>query len=204
MKFNLYLISLLVFALTSCDKEPTAPESDCHILQSYKLGYHAVMTSNVFNIRTDPPSRIKKLGLENGLSYQLIRLHNDDPVPYPYSEYFIDSISFESPTKAEVRIFEINTSREYDYERNDCQIEMESIDGNLHFELFKSGDEISEKRFAIYDHQMSSSHIDTFLFIEFRLGHFSSYEEIINQFAKDNAGKYDTIAIELVQNRTKE
>lgn len=57
---------------------------------------------------------------------------------------------------------------------------------------------------GLYDHKMPRLNRDTFHFIEFRLSPFASYEEIIKQFALDNPGKYDTIAIERVQNRTKE
>ena len=69
-------------------------------------------------------------------------------------------------------------------------------------ELIKSGKEISEKRFAIYDYKRNTHSQDSFSFIEFRLGSFASYEDIIRQFAKDNSGRYDTIAIEMVQNKT--
>jgi len=51
---------------------------------------------------------------------------------------------------------------------------------------------------------MPSFNRDTFLFIEFKLGAFSTNEEMILQFAKDNMGIYDTVGIELVNNRTKE
>lgn len=83
--------------------------------------------------------------------------------------------------------------------------------GELHLELTQGGDEISEQRFAIYDHKSKRVTIDTlsfisdsFTFIEYRLGPFLSYEDIIKEFANDNPGLYDTVAVELVQNRTKE
>lgn len=70
---------------------------------------------------------------------------------------------------------------------------------------------MNEQRFAIFDHRKRNVTIDsqnfvldTFTFIEYRLGPFSSYEEIILQFAKDNPSQYDTVGIELVKNRTRE
>jgi|SRR5688572_25013008 len=211
MKIHFTLSILLLVFLISCDPEPDGPETDCHILQNYKLDYHGINAPKVFDIRTDPPLEIRNGTLEYDLFYQWVNLHDDNPVPYPYSEYFIDSVSFISQTTAEVRIFEINSSRLYEYIRSDCQVEMESTDRNLHFELVESGDEISETRFAIYDHKSRRVMIDTlsfiddtFPFIEFRLGHFASYEEIIRQFALDHQGQYDTIAIEQVENKTKE
>jgi len=36
------------------------------------------------------------------------------------------------------------------------------------------------------------------------LGPFASYEEIIKQFALDYPGKFDTIAMEQVENRSRE
>ena len=75
----------------------------------------------------------------------------------------------------------------------------------------ENGDEISETRFSIYDHSSKRVTIDTFsflsdtfTFIEFRYGHFLSYEDIVKQFALDNPGQYDTIGIEQVENRTRE
>ncbi len=46
--------------------------------------------------------------------------------------------------------------------------------------------------------------MDTFSFLEFRLGVLASYEEIIQQFAQDHPGENDTVAVELVQNMTRE
>jgi hypothetical protein len=70
---------------------------------------------------------------------------------------------------------------------------------------------MTEQRFAIFDHRSKGVMIDsmyvkldTFSFLEFRLRAFSSYEEIIQQFAHDHPGQYDTVAVELVQNKTRE
>nr|MBP8086380.1 hypothetical protein [Saprospiraceae bacterium] len=127
------------------------------------------------------------------------------------SEYFIDSIDFLSPATVEIHIFESDSSTIYTYTRDDCGLELTALDHQLHLELINNGDEITEQRFAIYDHSsrrvMIDSHSfisDTFSFIEFRLGPFASYEDIIHQFAKDHPGVYDTIAVELVQNKTRE
>jgi hypothetical protein len=189
---------------TSCDPEPTGPELDCHLLPLYNLEFHAVDAAKVFDVRTDPPTEIKNGTLEYDLSYQWVFLHDDDPVPFPYSEYFIDTVQFIDDQTAKVQIFEGDQFRNYTFNRNDCQIDMMSAEDDLHFELTRSGDEIAEQRFAIYEHQMPRPARDTFLFIEFRLGPFESYESIIKQFALDHPGVYDTIAIERVRNKTRE
>lgn len=110
-----------------------------------------------------------------------------------------------------MHIFETDSSKVYSFTRNDCGLELTAPDGQLHLELTHSGDEVTEQRFAIYDHSSrrvtfdSLSFIsDTFAFIEFRLGPFASYEEIIKQFATDHPGVYDTVAMQLVQNKTRE
>jgi len=113
-------------------------------------------------------------------------------------------MTFLNDNTAFVRFFEQNVTRTFSFERSDCQIDFMSVDGDLHLELTDGGEEISEKWFAIYDHKMPSFNRDTFLFIEFKLGAFSTNEEMILQFAKDNMGIYDTVGIELVNNRTKE
>jgi hypothetical protein len=211
MKIQIILYSLILISIISCDPVPDEPETDCHLLPGYKLNYHSVLAPKVFDVRTSPPTEIRNGTIEYDLFYQLLSLHDDIPVPYPYSEYFIDSIGFPDVNTAEVRIFESNVIYTYDYDRNDCQLDLESANRNLHLELQKSGEEIAESRFAIYDHKSRRVTIDTlsyisdtFPFIEFRLGHFDSYEDIIKQFALDHPGQYDTIAIERIQNRTKE
>ena len=201
----------IAIIICSCDPDQTEPETNCSLLPLYELDYHSVHAAKVFDLRTDPPKELKNGTLEYDLSYQFLSLHRKDPIPYPYSEYFIDSIEFFSPSMADVNILESNLFRTYEYLRNDCQIDLESPEGSLHLELTHSGEEITEKRYAIYDHKSRRVTIDnlsfisdTFHFIEFRRGPFASYEEIINQFALDNPGAYDTIAIERVENRTKE
>ncbi len=211
MKSKNYLILFLLSSAFSCKDDPTSPEMDCHLNDLYVQDYHSVKASKVFDVRTDPPKEIKNGSIEYKLSGQVINKFNEDPVPYPYSEYFIDSIDFVGPSSVQIHIFESDTSKVYSFTRDDCSIELTAPDGQLHLELTRGGDDITEQRFAIYDHSSrwvtidSHSFIsDTFAFIEFRLGPFSSYEEIINQFAKDHPGVYDTIALELVQNKTRE
>jgi hypothetical protein len=184
---------------------------DCHLNDLYVQDYHFVNAAKVFDIRTDPPKEIKNESIEYKLFYQWALHHDDNPVPVPYSDYFIDSIHFLDPGSVEVHIFESNSSKIYSYTRNDCGLDLTSADGELHLELTNGGEEVSEQRFAIFDHKSKRVTIDsmpfisdTFSFIEYRLGPFLSYEDIISQFAKENPGLYDTVAIELVQNKTRE
>ncbi len=211
MKYKHYLICILLSLALSCNPDPTGPEMGCHLNDLYIQDDHLIKASKVFDLRTDPPKEIKNESIEYKLSGQAIFNFDKEPVPYPYSEYFIDSIDFAGPASVEIHIFESDASKIYSFTRDDCGLELTAPDGQLHLELTHSGDEVTEQRFAIYDHSSRlvtiDSHTfisDTFAFIEFRLGPFASYEEIINQFAKDHPGVYDTIAVELVQNKTKE
>jgi hypothetical protein len=204
-------MSIVISGLFSCDSEPNGPESDCQLHSTYALDYGFLKASRAFDVRQDPPLEIKNGTLEYDLGYQWWFQNDDVPVPYPYSEYFIDQISFIDELTAAVKFNDLNDLRIYQVERNDCQMELTSIHGNLHLELTEAGDEISENRFAIYDHSsrrvttdMLSFISDTFSFIEFRLDHFASFEEVIRQFALENPGKYDTIGIEQVVSKTKE
>lgn len=211
MKILTIIISVVVLGILSCDPEPTGREMDCDLQSLYKLDYHFLKASKVFDVRTNPPTEIKNGTLEYDLGYQAIDLFQGKPVSYPYTEYFIDSIEFIDQSRVNVKIFESDFERMYEFVRDDCQIDLESPDGKLLLELTHSGEELTEKRFAIYDHKSRRVTInnqsfisDTFLFIEFRLGPFASYEEIIKQFAFDYPGKFDTIAIEQVENRSRE
>ncbi len=207
---NYYLIILLISAY-SCKVDPTGPEVDCHLDDLYVLDYHGINAPKVFDVRTDPPKELRNGTIEYELAHQWAWYAFKNEFPYPYSEYFIDSIRFFDPASVEVHIFESNDSKVYSYARNDCSISLTSQDGDLHLELTNGGNEVSEQRFAIFDYSTRRVTIDTlsfihdtFPFIEFRLGPFLSYEDIIKQFAIDNPGVYDTIGIELVQNRTRE
>ena len=202
MKTKRLIFYFAITIIISCDPEPAGPESNCTLQPLYKLNHHFIAAGKVFDIRTDPPKEIKNGKIEYGLNLQFIFSQINKPFTYPYTEYFVDSIEFSNPNWALVKIFESDNFRTYEYFRIDCQIELESSEGNMLLELTKSGEEISEKRFAIYDYKRNKHNQDSFSFIEFRLGSFASYEDIIRKFAKDNSGKYDTIAIEMVQNRT--
>ena len=195
----------------SCKEDPTGPETNCHLNDLYIQDYHGVDKSKVFDLRFIPPKEIKNDIIEYGLSLQLINRKRENPTPYPYSEYFIDSIAFLNSSEVEIHIFENDDSAIFTYTRNDCGLDLQSSGNYLHFELTHGGDELTEQRFAIYDHQTKGVTIDsqyfkvdTFSFIEFRLGAFSSYEDIIKQFAIEHPGQYDTVAVELVQNKTME
>ena len=93
---------------------------------------------------------------------------------------------------------------DYDFVRNDCQIDFFRPNDTIHAELIDGGNEIAFDRYAIYDHRIAQNGTDTFTFIEFRNKNFKTYKQIIAEFASDNAGQYDTIGIELVSSRTKE
>ena len=211
MKYKHYLILTLLIPTLSCKDDPTGPEMNCHLNDLYIQEYNFVNAAKVFDVRTDPPKEIKNGRIEYDLYNQWIFSLDDDPVPVPYSDYFIDSIEFLGPASVEIHIYETDLSKIYSYTRNDCGLDLTSSDGELHLELTQGGDEISEQRFAIYDHKSKRVTIDTlsfisdsFTFIEYRLGPFLSYEDIIKEFANDNPGLYDTVAVELVQNRTNE
>jgi hypothetical protein len=211
MNYKEFFILTLLITFLSCKDDPTGPEMNCQLNDLYVQDYHSVKASKVFDIRTDPPKEIKNGSIEYALSAQLISRHGEVPIPTPYSDYFIDTIHFLDPALVEVHLHESEAFKLYSYTRNDCGLDLTSPDGELHLELTNGGDEVSEQRFAIFDHSSKRIAIDTlsfisdtFSFIEYRLGPFSSYEDIIKEFAKDNPGLYDTVAVELVQNKTKE
>lgn len=206
MKFKIYIISpfLLLITFASCDPEPTGPEKDCELHAVYKLNFHAIDASKVFDLRADPPLEIRNGTIEYDLSHQSFFILNHMPSLYPCSEYFIDTIEFINETDAVVKILESDFQRSYTVTRNDCQLNLNSPEGVLNPELSSGGDEISVIRYAIYSHEIAGTGLDTFRFVDFMPGSFKSYEEIIDQFSKNNPGVYDTVAIERVVNRTNE
>jgi hypothetical protein len=170
-----------------------------------------VHAAKVFDIRTTAPIEIKNDTIEYRLFYQAVQYIREDPAPHPYDEYFIDSIEFQGGATAVATIFEKDSSHLYSYTRDDCGIDLFSPFGDRHVELTHGGDEATEKRYALFDHRKKGFYhdsvyhkIDTFSFIEFRLGAFTTYEDIIRQFALDHPGEYDTVGIELIENRTRE
>ena len=211
MHIKLIFLSIGMLGILSCETEITGPETGCTRRTFYDLGYHQVRAARAYDVRTNPPTRLVNGSIEYGLAFQWGFKREEDPLQYPYNEYFLDSIGFATPSLVNVQISGRNIDRMYDYVIDDCQIELESPDGNLHLELTESGEEISESRFAVFDYRTttvmidtSSVVVDTFLFVEFRLGHFFTYEEIAQQFARDHPGEYDTISIQKIENRTRE
>jgi hypothetical protein len=184
------LISFITYVFVSCmgcKDDPTGPEMNCHLNDLYVQDDHFLNAGKVFDLRVDPPKEIKNGSIEYGTSYQWFIRSQDNPVPYPYTEYFIDSIVFLNPSEVEVHIFESDSSRIYTYTRNDCGLDLHSADGDLHLELTHDGDEMTEQRFAIYDHRSKGVTIDsqyfkvdTFSFLEFRLGAFSPMKRSYN------------------------
>lgn len=195
----------------SCKEDPTGPEMNCQLKDRYIQDYHSIDAAKVFDVRTDPPKEIKNGKIEYWLVNHWLLQQNHELWPYPLSEYFIDSIDFIGPASVEIHIFESDSSKVYSYMRDDCGLELTAPGSELHLELTHGGDEVTEQRFVLFDHKSKWDTIlgeyvrlDTFTFIEFRLGAFSSYEDIIKQFALDHPGEYDTVGIELVQNKTRE
>ena len=203
MHIKLILLSLITMFVTSCDPEPAEPETNCDLNSEYIFGYRSLFASKVFDVSTDPPSEITNGTLEYDLTYQWVFARDQVPVVYPYNEYIGERVSFFNDTTAVITYIK-DFERSYTVKRSDCQLDLFSPVDTLHMELFKSGEEISFKRYAIFNHQLIRPQRDSFLFIEFREGNFVSYEEIVKQFALEHPGEYDTIAIELVQNSTRE
>ena len=203
MHFRLITLFLLFLSSVSCKKEPTGPETDCNALDNYTIGYKAIDAPKVFDVRTNPPTEIINGTLEFDLFYQFWLVRDDQPGEYPYFEYLIDSIRFPNDQSAVVYFWK-GSERNYLLHRNDCQLNLEASDDTLHLELTDAGEEINSWRYAIFNHYMPRPNRDTFLFIEFRDGTFKSYEKIIQEFAADYPGEYDTISLERVVNTSKE
>lgn len=187
----------------SCDPDNAGPETGCELNSPYDITSNGTNETHIFDIRPNPPLEIKNGTLEYDLFYQEISLFHNDMYPYPYNEYFIDSVSFDGGTAAFIK-YSHNSTKEYNFIRNDCHIDLQNADQTLYCELRSGGDEISIKRYAIYNHQLLNHIRDTFLFLEFRNYEFKSLEKVIAEFASDNIGNYDTVAIELIYNESKE
>lgn len=203
MKSLQLLTVTFLIVITACDKEQVGPETNCTTRVLYDLNYHFVTAAKVYDIKKSPPLEIRNGTLEYDLFYQWQQLTQNGANPWPYNHYYVYSSFFNDHNKAMIHFTNVDIY-DYDVFRNDCQIEFYRPGDTLHAELVKGGFEIAFDRYAIYDHSIASDGTDTFTFIEFRNELFKSYKEIIAEFAKDNTGSYDTIAIELVSSRTKE
>lgn len=193
------LIASLIFII-ACESEPTGPDINCDLQQSYQLDYSAIMSGKAYDISQTPPEELKNSYLTTLLLLQYP--HGADPLPLPYDRYFIMNVEIIDEDNAKI-YYKDNNPVDYNFVRDDCQIDFFLPGDTLHTELTRGGNEISIERYAIYEH-VNSTGLDSFSFIEFRPKLFQSYEEVIAAFAADNAGLYDTIVIELSVNKTKE
>ena len=200
MDIKLIILSIGMLGILSCETEITGPETDCTLRQLYTLGHHNVKGPRAYDIRTNPPTELVNGSIEYGLAFQWLFKQDKDPLPFPYNEYYLDSIEFVTSSQVNVKIIGRDIERSHNFVRDDCQIEVESPEGNLHFELMDSGEEIEETRFAVFNYMTNK---DTFLFVEFRLGHFFTYDEVAQQFARDHPGEFDTISIQQIENKTR-
>jgi hypothetical protein len=199
MKIRLiHLIPLLLF--TSCN--PESVNTDCNVLSLYELNYFSGDAAEAFNISSNLPVKIHNQTVEYGLYNQWSASLFNPPMPYPFNEYFISRIEFLNDSLANVKFIHDDSIREYKCVINKCLIELESKKSRLRIELSNSGKELSEQRYVIYEYKLTNRRRDTFLFIEFRNEPFSSYEEVIKLFASENRGKYDSVAIERIKNKT--
>lgn len=202
MKYGFYFILSLTLMLVSCDPDPAGPESDCTLMSPYLVANNETNETHVYNISSLPPTEIKNGTLEYDLFYQEFSLFHQNLYPYPYNEYWISAITFNNDQTAAIH-YRNNTPIVYEYSKDDCQVEFTSGDKLVKGELVNGGSEIEVRRYAIYDHQLLGMHNDTFLFLEFRNHEFKTLETVITEFAQDNPGLYDTVAIELVINTSK-
>lgn len=201
------LIQILLLSCTglilSCDPEPDGPETGCNLRVLYDLNYHFVTAPRVYDIRKSSPLEIRNGTLEYDLFRQWQRLTKYGDNPWPYNHYFVYSSFFDEPDQSILHFTNVDVL-DYEFVRDDCQIDFFRPGDTLHAELIMDGNEITFDRYAIYDHSIASDGTDTFTFLEFRNQDFKTYKEMIAEFAKDNAGKYDTVALELVSSRVRE
>ncbi len=201
MKKNLIL--LLVVSIISCNPDPSDPNMNCILSSRYKIGYNASVAPAVFDISKSNPQEIRNGIIEYSLvtQEQIFNFLNNK-YPYPLNEYIIDSIEINSRGQAIV-YYTNDLPREYDLVLNNCEILLKGISDSIPGMLTNEGNEISFSRYVIYEHKFNKFKQDSFLFIEFRNSLNKNYYDIINEFAKANSGKYDTVAIEEIINRTK-
>lgn len=197
----LFISSLLL--LFACDPEPTGPEMNCELLSSYDLGYFAVKAGKVFDIGETPPKELRNGFIEYDLVHQFFGLTFNNPDPPPYDRYFIKHVLFLDNNLAEIKYFE-NDSFQYQFLRNDCQIDFFIANDTIHAELIDGGEEVSIEKYAFFDYYTKPNGLDTAVFIEFRRKDFKSTDEIIVDFVKDHSGEFDTVGVELVVSRTQE
>jgi len=189
--------------IAACDPDSEEPETGCNLIAIYDLDYHFVTAAKIYDIRKSPPLEIRNGTIEYDLFWQWQRLTDNGDNPWPYNHYFVYSAFFDEPDQSILHFTNVDVF-DYEFVRDDCGIDFFRTGDTLHAELIMDGNEITFDRYAIYDHSIAGNGTDTFTFLEFRDKDFKSYKEIVAEFAKDNAGQYDTIGIELVSSRVRE
>ncbi len=201
MKIRLYQIILLII-FTSCDPEHGDPKTDCELQPIYELDYFSADAAKAFNISSNVPVEIHNQKVGYGLYNQWSAYLFNKQAPYPYSEYYITRIEFLNNSLAVVKFGFSDLTQEYKHLINKCEIQLEAHKSKLTIELSNSGTALSEQRYVIYEYKLTNQKKDTFLFIEFRNEQFSTYEDVIKLFAMENPGKYDSVAVERIKNKT--
>jgi hypothetical protein len=174
----------------------------CQLNSNYKVNYFRGDAAKAFNISSSLPIEIQSQTVEYGLYNQWSSSLFKSPIPYPYTDYYVSKIDFINDSLALVKFIHSDTTKEYYYLSNECQVELKSKKNRLMLNLTNGGNEFSEQRFVIYEYKLTNKMRDTFMFIEFRNEQLKSYEEIIKIFAQENIGIYDSIAIERITNKT--
>src|SRR5687768_8325626 len=149
MKLIHILIAASLCMITACDPEPAGPETDCIRLSIYDLDYHFVTASKIYDIRENPPLEIQNGTLEYDLFWQWNRLTHDGENPPPYNHYFVYTAFFNDPGYAKLHFTNVDFF-DYDFVRNDCQIDFFRPNDTIHAELIDGGNEIAFDRYAIY------------------------------------------------------
>ncbi len=202
MKYILYILSLS-FVFACSDPEPTGPESNCDLMSLYKIGFNSVHASDIFDVGISPEKEINDITLKNVFFYQYIFYLAFDQRPFPYNEFSIDTVWFHQDLTATIEYIE-RGPKHYSFTQNDCQVGLLAGDDVIKAELVDGGEEIFINQYAIFDLQQTNEFRDTFVFIEFRPEEFKSAAEVIAEFAADHPGEFDTVAIQLIENRSNE
>jgi hypothetical protein len=200
--FNKSFYFCMLVLITSCDNEEPGPNTNCELLPSYELNYKGADAAEGFNISSNIAIQIKNSTVGYGIFNQSIGPPLYKKATYPYIEYYISNIEFINDTLAQVKFHFDNSIREYKFIKNDSYIDLHSRTSHLKVELSDAGKFLLERRYAIYEYKTMSQNRDTFLFIEFSSAALSSYKDVAQLFASENIGKYDSIAIERITNKS--
>lgn len=194
-KYQIFIVFIIII---SCHD---TIDVECNLKPHYGGVVSVLKRGKIYDMSTSNVKEIPNENLITRLTSQAVSNYHRHTTPGPYGRYWMKELSFIDDEHVVIH-FRDSISHEYYFNRHDCTVDL--VDGKETFQIesIDKGDKILMERYAIFYYLPSSTPgLDTFIYIESRGRNQLSEFEVISKFAKENKGLYDTVAIEMMENK---